>query len=85
MEWTVWSIVGFRSLGPVKLYNIKELLMLYSDHKIGCDCVFFPLDGSKQCQSDVQKIASEKAKLGEKVGKYNRLPVANDCVEMKEV
>ena len=56
------------------------------DHKIGCDCVvFFPLDESKQCQSDVQKIASEKAKLGEKVGKYNRLAVANDCVEMKEV
>ena len=46
---------------------------------------FFPLDESKQCQSDVQKIASEKAKLGEKVGKYNRLAVANDCVEMKEV
>ena len=31
------------------------------------------------------KIASEKANLGEKVGKYNRLAVANDCVEMKEV
>ena len=46
---------------------------------------FFPLDESKQCQSDVQKIASEKAKLGEKVGKYNRLAEANDCVEMKEV
>ena len=31
------------------------------------------------------KIASEKANLGEKVGKYNRLAVANDCVEIKEV
>ena len=87
MEWTVWSIVDFRSFGPVKLSIVNSFSCCRGDHKIGCDCVvvFFPLDESKQCQSDVQKIASEKAKLGEKVGKYNRLAVANDCVEMKEV
>ena len=85
MEWTAWSIVDFRSFGPVKLSIVKSFSCYTGVQKMGCYCVvFFPLDGSKQCQSYVQKIASEKAKLREKVGKYNRLAVANDCVEMKK-
>ena len=50
--------------------------------RLGVTVLFFFLDQNNV--KVIQKIASKKAKLGEKVGKYNRLSFANDCVEMKK-